>query len=356
MKPFGLIADLHLHLWSQFSEISPDGMNSRLQGLLDEIYRCGVEVKAAGGDTIYVAGDVFHVRGSVSPLVQNPAFDLFTKLKNEGISVVIIPGNHDLAGKNTTRLGSAVTALEGTGAVVCNEAKVFESGDEKYVLVIPWYESLAELKSYITTLAATADPSPENIDLILHAPINGVIAGLPEHGLDPEWLASLGFRRVFAGHHHNHRDFENSVFSIGALAHHTFSDVNSKAGFLIVGDDVRWMQSHLPEFQDLDELIKLDADAIPLLVDGNFVRVKTEKSKHSELEEIKSELLSYGAKAVIINQVRKPEARRSGGVVSSVSAGASLGVSVSEYVKSKAFNHAERVEREAQHILAEAGI
>lgn len=357
MKNYGLMADLHFHLWNQFSEMLADGMNSRLAGLLAEMKRCGAVVMASGGNTIYVAGDVFHVRGSVSPLVLNPVLDAFRELTAAGIRVIVIPGNHDLAGKNTTRLSSAVTALEGAGVEVCNEPKVYGTDKDGFVAVVPWFESLDELKKEIETLAGIYnDRERANIDLLLHAPVNGVIAGLPDHGLDPGYLAALGFRRVLSGHYHNHKDFGNGVYSIGALAHHTFSDIGSKAGFLVVGDDVRWMASHLPEFQDLDELVKIDPESIPLLVDGNYVRVKTELTKHSEIEQIKSELLAHGARAVIVNSIRKPEARRTGAIASTVSAGASLAVSISEYVKAQDFPNSAKVELGCQRVLAEAGV
>lgn len=358
MKPYGLCADVHLHEWSQFATTLSDGVNSRLDGLLKELNRCAVETRNAGGDHMIVAGDLFHVRGSVSPQVLNPALDTFKEIIEAGIRVTIIPGNHDLAGKNTTRLGSAVTALAEVGCRVCNEPTLIPDEEGRGgVLVVPWVDAVKELKEKIVALTAGYDMDElKHIDLILHAPVNGVIEGLPDHGLDPDWLAALGFRRVFSGHYHNSKGFGGGVYSIGALAHHTFSDINSKAGFLIVGDGVRWMSSHLPEFQDLDRLVELDAESIPLLVDGNYVRVKTELSKPSEIDGIKSELTGYGAKGVIVNVVRKPEAVRTGSVTSSVSAGASLAVSIAEFVKGQSFTHTEQTSRECQAVLAEAGI
>ena len=110
MKPYGLMADLHLHNWNAFASVGESGVNARLQLLLNEIRRCADEVKKAGGDTIVIAGDVFHVRGSIAPSVLNPTLDTLRHLISGGIRFVILAGNHDLEGKESNRIGSAITA------------------------------------------------------------------------------------------------------------------------------------------------------------------------------------------------------------------------------------------------------
>lgn len=327
---YGLVADLHLHNWSSFSTELKDGQNSRLAGLLGEVERCAAEVHRAGGKKVVFAGDVFHVRGSVAPSVLNPTKDTLDSIhKKYGTEFVIIPGNHDLEGKDATRLGSAVTALECGHVRICNEV-TFEDGLQANLF--PWFEKTIELKA---ELERCAPKEGEVYDAIIHAPIDGVIAGLPLHGLEPEYLASLGYRRVFAGHYHNHKAFEGGAVSIGALAHHTWSDIGTKAGFLLIDSgkfDYRWMKSHLPEFIDLTKLAcEADHADIPLMVDGHYVRVRVEASKSKDVEAARQELLEMGALAVLVQAEPKPpvsEARAG----HTVKAGASLEVSVSEFI------------------------
>lgn len=338
-SPYGLMADLHLHDWSAFATTTADGQNSRLVGLLGEISRCAHEVMAAGGSTVILAGDVFHVRGSVKPSVGNAIKDLLTHLVTKlSVSFYIMPGNHDLEGKDSTRLSSAVTALEGTGIRIENEACVIGN-----VAMIPWVESIDELKKQIKGMAVSIGKCSE-ADLILHAPIDGVIPGLPTHGLTAEFLADLGFKRVFAGHYHNHKKMHNGadlgtyktgdVYSIGALAHHSWSDIGTKAGYLLVyRDRVDWRKSHLPEFVDLSQLVDVEPDELPFLVDGNYVRVKVEASKVKDVEAARQELLDMGARAVIVQAQPKPPVREGAtGVVPTVATGASLEVSVSDFI------------------------
>lgn len=349
--PYGLMADLHLHNWSSFSATAANGLNTRLAGLLGEIARCAEEVHKAGGSTIVMAGDIFHVRGSVAPSVLNPTRDwLRTVNAKYGTKFIIMPGNHDLEGKESTRVGSAVTALECDHVIVHNEVQYLPQAG---AWLFPWFESTADLKAKLKEIADSVT-DPGAVDAIIHAPIDGVIAGLPLHGLEPDYLAGLGFRRVFAGHYHNHKVFAgDKVVSIGALAHHTWSDVGSRAGFLIVApDQVRWMKSHLPEFIDLTRLAEYEPDDVPMLVDGNFVRVRVDSAKSKEVEEARQELLAMGARAVLVQPEPKPpaEAVRAGHTVKS---GESLEVSVSEFVNKQlpAVELRESVLKEALSVL-----
>lgn len=330
--PYCLMADLHLHRWSSFAQDLPSGLNSRLSGLLSEITRASVEVVKAGGKHVVLAGDVFHVRGSVAPSVLNPTKDLLKSLHGGlGVEFIIIPGNHDLEGKEATRLGSAVTALECDHVSIENET-VFRG--DLGAWLFPWFERVEDLKAQLERRA------PEEgvvCDAIIHAPIDGVIAGLPAHGLDPEYLATLGYRNIYAGHYHNHRAFPGGAVSIGALAHHTWSDVGTKAGFLIVNPlegSYRWFKSHLPEFVDLSKLAETDPEMIPLLVDKNYVRVRVAASKVKEVDEARQELLDMGAIAVLVQAEPKPPVETEGRAGVSVKSGASLEVSVTEFIGS----------------------
>ena len=355
-KPYVLLADVHLHAWKTFSGTDVRGVNTRLEGLLSEIWRAHKEVQKLGGNKMVIAGDLFHVRGSVAPSVLNPTLDLFRNIVGEGTDVTIIAGNHDLEGKESNRLGSAITALEGVGCEIINRP---EGTFGQNMVLIPWIEDIDKLKEKIWEASSMLVVEKlEETDLILHAPIDGVITGLPDHGLTAEFLESVGFCRVFAGHYHNHKQFEaTSVYSIGALAHHTWSDVGSKAGFLIVTDEkVVWRKSRLPEFIDINE--STSEEDIPLLVEGNFVRMKVSGEVTTrEHETVRADLEKMGAKGMIINVLRKPVLEREGDVTEKITAGASLEQSVSEFVKQKLLDPKleSAVTKVALEILAKAG-
>jgi DNA repair exonuclease SbcCD nuclease subunit len=351
MRPYGLIADLHLHQWSAFAATGEDGVNSRLKLLLSEIKRCADKVRELDGDTIVIAGDVFHVRGQIAPSVLNPAMDTFKWLIECDFKITVLAGNHDLEGRESNRIGSAVTALEGIGCMVVNEEEGWRINGKA---LLPWIDNIGKLKAAIESMVKRIEDSGDKVgdsDLILHAPIDDTIVGLPAHGLTADWLAKQGFRRVFAGHYHNHKDFGNGVWSIGALAHHTWSDIGSKAGFLIVVDDgVKWFKSHAPEFVEINA--GTDMDDIPLLVDGNYVRAKINSTKQKDVEELRDYLNGCGAKGVVILAQKEASAAPREGA-STIKAGASLEVSVTDFIKAQGYGRADKLAVLCQNILTD---
>jgi DNA repair exonuclease SbcCD nuclease subunit len=352
-KPYALISDTHNHNWSAFSSVNPTtGINTRLQATLNEFGRASKAVFDAGGIRVYHAGDLFHVRGSVAPSVFNPTRGLLESYhKTRGTDWVIDAGNHDLEGKHSTRLGNAVEMLRSEAVQVASEPELFLHADGVRALVVPWHDSVAALRITLEAWAKKGDPA--NTDLIIHAPIDGVIMGIPDHGLDAGYLASLGFKRVFAGHYHNHKDFGNGVYSIGALTHQTWSDVDSKAGFLIVHDDkVEWHETTAPKFVDIHSGLK--GDEVKRLAPGNFVRLKVKSgTKSSAIAELR-DYMEKGLKAagVRIDVVKEPTRIREG--TATVKAGASVEVSIGDYIKAKGIPHAERVHQDALKVLTEA--
>jgi DNA repair exonuclease SbcCD nuclease subunit len=349
-KPYAIVSDQHFHNWQKFNSVNKDGVNSRLQFQLDELRRCADELREAGGNLIVNAGDTFHVRGSLAPSVLNPVLDLHRELIKEGFQIIIDAGNHDLEGKDAERLSSAATALESVG---CKVVSTWQQGLEvhDHIVVVPWFGSVRELKEKLELI----DPADrDGVDLILHAPVDGVLMGIPDHGLTGEYLANLGFRRVFSGHYHNHKEVvAGKVWSIGATTHQTWSDVGTKAGYLIVKDEgVVWRKSHSPEFVQIngteDEL------ELAALVQGNYVRAFVDsKAKAKEVEALRSMFESHGARGVVlITQASAKAARQTGAV--SVTKGETLEASVAGYVKAQKFDNEAAVSELCAAILAEA--
>lgn len=343
---FGVISDTHNHKWDTFSNILPSGVNDRLQFILDDTWRAAQTVKANGGGTLIHTGDLFHVRGSVSPSVLNPTVDLYQRIIKElELDVVLLAGNHDLEGKHATKLGNAGQALAGIGVRV-----ISESFDDQglYRIYIPYMDSCDKLREEINRML---EPLPimtrAKYDLFLHAPLNGVVAGIPDHGLSALELSKLGVNRVFCGHYHNHKAF-GKVYSVGALTHQTFGDVNSLAGFLLVNDDtVTHYVSNAPRFVDFDpEWSELEEAEY---IQGNYVRAKLDNASNDEVEQVRKYLTDLGARSVQIIHVPKTEVSRE--CAASIEAGKSIRVSLHEWCAANSYDAA--VATEAQSILDE---
>ena len=329
MKPYGILSDQHCHSWSQFATTRPDGLNSRLAIILDEMERAAEEVKAAGGDTLFFAGDLFHVRGSLDPEVFNPTYERIETILKGGVNIFAIPGNHDLKGKETSELGNAMQTLDKLDGFsvfttpMCRNDPAFGM-----VLMVPWCSSVEALGAKLAKAAKDLGESLKDTDLIIHAPVNGVLMGIPDHGFYAADLAKYGFRRVFSGHYHNHMDFENGVYSIGATCHQTWSDIGTRAGFLLVDQDkVTFRASRAPKFVEITS--ETPEDDIPLIVDGNYVRVRFETVTSAQALELREGLTEMGAAGVVIQATKAAAVTRSG---STVKTGASLEASVANYV------------------------
>lgn len=296
-----LLSDIHFNSWSAFSTTNEKGINSRLVIIIKELIRAAKEQSAksakddgTGDRVMIIAGDVFHVRGKLEPSVLNPVIDTFKHITTTmGFQVYILAGNHDLENDVCTEVSSAITALRMPGVHIVNNPKYFPEID---VVMIPWRKSLSDLRADIENANQF-----KNADLVIHAPLNGVIQGMPENGLTPVELMKYDFNRVFCGHYHNHKNFDNRVFSIGATTQQTWGDVGSKAGFLLVSENlVEFRASHAPKFIDIDDDNYKDA---PLICEGNYVRVKVRKTSSEDVEGARSELMDFGALNVVVTQI-----------------------------------------------------
>jgi DNA repair exonuclease SbcCD nuclease subunit len=330
--PYLILSDIHAHAWSNFSTKLPDGMNSRLKITLDEIERAAVELQSLGGDTMYIAGDFVHTRGSMDPEVFNPLHKTISAIAQD-IFIRGIPGNHDLKDRDTTELGNAVQTLneiENVEIVTSPKGRLFPNHN---VLMIPWHGSKDALRATIKDICDAYGPERcAETDLIIHVGIDGVLLGVPDHGLSAAEVASWGFKRVFAGDYHNHKVMEDGkVISIGATTHQQWGDIDTKAGFLIVYEDrVEWRASHAPSFV---EITGDDAEEdIPNIVDGNYVRVRGMKLTDAEINKFRAELEEMGARAVMFNVTRETVSARGSSVVSK---GTTLDQSVDTFIDQK---------------------
>lgn len=347
MKAYGIISDTHMHNWSAFAMVNEKGVNTRLQMTLDETKRAAQEVRNAGGNRLFHAGDLFHVRGSIKPSVLNPTMDCYRELIKDGFQITIVAGNHDLEGKDAARISSAITSLEGIGCKIINSVSAgMMAADD--VMMLPWMQDINTLKMHIETVHPA---DRKECDLIIHAPVDGVIMNIPDHGLDAEYLAALGFRRVFAGHYHNHKSFGHGVYSIGALTHLTWGDIGTHAGFLVVhgkdnGNIVQRVASHAPSFVEI--FSDTPEHEVPMIADGNYVRAKVDNVNATEVEELREWLTKCGAKGVVIHATKKSTDERAAAPAESVSIDSSIG----DYIKGQGMERPAVVQSICMDILS----
>ena len=299
---YAVISDIHCHGHSLFARTDPDGVNSRLRLTLNEMERAATELVAAGGHTMVIAGDILHSRGVIDPEVLNPLRTTIERIIDMGVTIYAIPGNHDLKSAETNELASSIQNLQQVGLTggafqVFNAVSYIGHVDGNLAFV-PWRNTQEALMKDLADLAARPGIQLDQTDVFIHAGIDGVLSGMPAHGLTHTKLASFGFRRVFAGHYHNHKDFGNSVFSIGATTHHNWGDVGTRAGFLLVDDtSVKFRTSQAPSFIDISGMSE---DDMLLTVPGNYVRFRGPAMTKEQVEELRTALRTMGALGVSV--------------------------------------------------------
>lgn len=329
--PIVIYSDPHYHNFQQFAHVNAKGVNTRLATTIRSTMEMTEHAKRIGAKTIICAGDIFHVRGAVAPSVLNPTRAMFKAMSREVSSVLLLTGNHDLESDKSKDLTAATHGVSGDGiVVVAQEEGVRISNylvDRPEIVMIPWSPDL----SYIRKRIQTDCKNPGRDILVLHAPMNGVITGLPDHGLTVDDFEGSGWATVFIGHYHNHRVFHTRsgtrVVSVGALTHQNWGDAESLAGYVVYYPDtntIEHFETSAPKFvkvhvDDLDEFDPTD----------NFVKVVGGISR-SDADDVRADLILRGAKGVIIEGIAHRPAVTRG---ASTSAGAPTIQSVlSDYV------------------------
>jgi DNA repair exonuclease SbcCD nuclease subunit len=298
---YGIVSDIHAHAWSQFSHTDKDGVNSRLRIILNELERAAQVTKAQGFSDLIIAGDIFHTRGSIDPEVLNPVRAKIEEILGY-IDIHAIPGNHDLKTRETRQLSSAIQNLsQANGAhafTIYNNPSYVRVGDER-VAFVPWMEGEGALHKALTDVGShLSDSERKTCDVIIHAGIDGVLSGVPGSGLTAATLSAHGFRRVFAGDYHNHKDMGSGVYSIGATTHQTWGDVATRAGFLIVTPtSVVFNDTVAPKFVDLTGMDLIDME---LEARGNYVRFRGPEMTQLEINELRKQFEDWDACGVSI--------------------------------------------------------
>jgi hypothetical protein len=297
---YAVLSDIHAHSFTLFGKTGSDGVNSRLRIILDEWERAADVLLDLGGKRMFIAGDLFHTRGQIDPEVLNPVRATVESILARGISIYAIPGNHDLKSAETQELSSSIqnlsqVALTGGQFEVFNKPTYTTFGDQN-ALFVPWQNTTEGLLAQLQDIADNwSNVDRSQTDLFIHAGIDGVLSGMPGHGLSHTDLGAFGFRRVFAGHYHNHKDFGNGVVSIGATTHHNWGDIGTRAGFLIVEKatgKITFHQSKAPHFIDVSGMTEED---MMFAVPGNYARFRGPTMTNDQVDELRDALVQFGA-------------------------------------------------------------
>ena len=297
---YAVLSDIHAHAFSLFAKTNADGINSRLRITLNEMQRAADALYSAGGTRMIIAGDILHTRGQIDPEVLNPLRQTIEQILSMGIDIDAIPGNHDLKSAETQELSSSIQNLvqiSPSGGVLTVHNSVGSIGPSAGSMsFVPWRNTKEQLLKDLQDLAdGKYGANKNNMDVFIHAGIDGVLSGMPAHGLTHTELGAFGFRKVFAGHYHNHKDFGNGVVSIGATTQHNWGDVGTRAGFLLVDESDGSFTHHRSEAPHFIDISGMTEEDMQFAVPGNYCRVRGAPMTAEEVKELRQALTDMGA-------------------------------------------------------------
>jgi len=278
-----IFSDLHLHPWAYGSHVTDEGINSRLSAqakTADEMIEDAVN---SGVTTAYFCGDLFHTHGNVPTQALKVACDMFTKIRNQGIAIRAMPGNHD----QYDRQGS----IHGLQFLPESERIGSWVDEGQRVLALPYTDSDEVLKRFLGDAAVAG----ESTLLMLHQGVSGVPLS-SGYVLDERLTSDMipDNCRAFTGHYHFFRAVTPKLTVVGNLTPLGWGDVDQEKGWLIwdreTGALEQKIQTASPEF-----VTHSGGDTTQIV--GRFVRHST-AVHYSEQPAIREKLIKEGALSV----------------------------------------------------------
>jgi DNA repair exonuclease SbcCD nuclease subunit len=295
-----VFSDIHLHEWSYGSRLIK-GRNSRLESQVNVLWQIADYCRSEGITEAVVTGDVYH-SSVVTAAVSEASYRGFSRFKDAGVSLTIIPGNHD----QSTRLGE-LDSLSWFSEI----AKVCHADGDRDNAVfsihgvpacgIPFTHDREELRRRIDQV------DHETRFLFLHQGVSGVEINAKGFTLNealspdmiPSWIVLAA-----AGHYHSAKRVTTNLWIPGSMTQLNWGDKDEFRGWLDVNYDpqtnevsVIHLEAKAPKFVQID---RPDEQA-PIA--GNFVRLVTADAMPTFAQDAIEHLMSLGAESVEVKNV-----------------------------------------------------
>lgn len=182
-----------------------------------------------GIKTVFDLGDTFDRRKYLNFKTLSVVKKMwFAKLKEHGIQVISIVGNHQTYYKNTNEINSGDLILSEYDFIdVHYESKEIEFSGKK-ILLVPWINVENRERTLETIKNSNADLLFGHLEINGYDVMPGIKFNNPSKGLDPNTLYK--FDRVFSGHFHQKQQKQNVTY-LGCPYELTFADCKVKKGF-----------------------------------------------------------------------------------------------------------------------------
>lgn len=219
-------------------------------------------------------GDWFNSRYSINVLAIEQSYKIINLLKEAGIHLYIIKGNHDQYYKNQENPHSLMIFNKFSNVTIVDHPLTIEE-----VILCPW-QTIPEIEGKI---------------LMGHYEINGVVTNASGHKMENAKLSIKDFKeydKVFSGHFHTKSENSNITY-IGSAFAMDFNDIGQDRGYYLYDDgDIQ----EFIEFKQAPKFIKIlcSDNFNELNIEGNICKLIFEKSyTEKKSNEIISKIKNY---------------------------------------------------------------
>jgi DNA repair exonuclease SbcCD nuclease subunit len=252
-------------------------------------------------EKIFMLGDLTHHREYLTHDVSNAITELFQRMCDNNVEMVLFPGNHDMF----NRFNWEITALKPFGKFInlIENVSNFEYGGRKF-WCIPFVESE---QTFMKIIDIVNDKASEDDILLTHVGITNATYNMCF--LIQNWsivnFDKTKFSRIYAGHFHCHQKVGEKSWVPGSPIPFRFDEGLVTHGFFVY--DPKINDHQFVEFNDLpnddsssppDFITSDDVDSIIKNVKGNNVKILLKEGQDES--EIKKILKDAGALKIII--------------------------------------------------------
>jgi len=273
-EDFLIFSDLHAHPHSQ----NWDRVDHVLE-VLEWIKKICVEKKIS---TIIFLGDFFHIKDKLLSRVVAKVFPKIVELKDAGIKIIMLVGNHDQPKKDSSEENSLILFSE--SATIVDSPTHLKGKNKLNIFLIPHIENYETLIEAVEEIKPFREDNKINLLLGHFNIISGKLNEFKQEdkGLDPSEL-SKDWDYVISGHFHAYQKIRNNVWYVGSPLQINFGEIEQNKGVITYqNNQFNFIENTFsPKFIDVNE-----ENFTPELVRNNYCRMYVPSmEKANELRE-----------------------------------------------------------------------
>lgn len=283
--------DFHAHLFSEFSEVDDVTGNSRFTQqlkVLDDIKTYCIQNKVK---TVLFAGDLFHKRVTVNTIVYNRVRDKIKQFGENGITLLMLVGNHDQVDNSDFPEHSLHSFKELDYVMVLDKFEEIQLSDELRIYPVPYSKNVELILQSISRYEKIAKSS-NGVNIVLgHVGISGAFVGKGNYSMSDSFSLEDFKPEVFDfgvfGHFHKRQflDINERFFYTGAPIQHSFNDEGEEKGFYVIDtkqNNVEFVGLNNPKFVTVTNYKKEDI----VQLKGNYIRFQCDTDDVENLSSI----------------------------------------------------------------------